>query len=707
MSVVFSNPGTTSIVANVTNSTTGMDFITWVVTYSQLMLANWNFNSGSGTWVNDTSGFNNNGTVSGTGWTSDAVNGTAYNLSSSTITIPNSPDLQISHEKSWTGWIKNLDDGSVITKGDEYLFYINEIGENVFIIKNTLGGIYIQTTVSVIPKNTWIFLAISYHDGMFMNASFNNIYKNSYTTFSGTVANVSSSPLEFGSANIIDEFNMYNYALTDSEITALYQEFQPVPAYPTGGMILYTTYPPLTKTVNFSWHDTEYSADELIVAEDSDFNLIIVDTYTSNDYYSTELQYGKTYFWKVKQYNSATGLFGDTSSVETFSIVSTTVSSNITSVQGTVYKLKDGIQIPISGATVYIRNEFLNWSDTRTTGANGYYFFNNLTNNTAYSISAKATGYEDSTPEYVTTIPGQTITKNIILSECISGFNCFYNQQYVTFKVQNLFGTKYSGVAVSVYKETEQTATESGTTGTDGSVTFLLVKDQHYRITFIDTSQGINREITIIPIKTEYIIIITILDEDWDKYDTSIKDVIFMNVSKTIIDDNTAVIMVSYTDLLGQTNSLTVYLNQTNVSDPYNQTNVQSWTTSGNGTHNFSISPYSGNQYLVHFKALHNTYGILEKTYSVFFEKVAGFTGIPSVALMWFAVICLVITAAVFTTSTVEFGSIIICGEAWMFFMLGFFASMNAAQIGTALTLASVLSVLSYISMKSKQEGYS
>lgn len=477
---------------------------------------------------------------------------------------------------------------------------------------------------------------------------------------------------------------------------------------PVNETTLYNPYPPSAPQVTFTWTSSGFPFYNLVISTDPYFNYIVASNYYSSETATVYLLSDTKYYWKVRTYIDALTP-GNWSVVFNFNLTSNYSVSGKTGIAGTVYeKRNDGAILPLNGAVVYIRNEALNWSSSAFTGVNGYYLFDNLTNNTVYSLNAKNTGYEDSQTEYVTTIPGQQVIKNIMLAKCVSGFNCFYNQQYVKFKVQTIFGTKYPDVAISVYKGTDLTASDTGTTGTDGSATFLLTKDQQYRITFVSATYGIDREITIIPINTEYLIIITALDTDWNEYSTSIKDAIFMNVSKVIIDDTHANITVSYLDLLGETTVVTVYLNQTNVSDPYNQTVVDSWTTTGNGTHNFSISPYSGQQYLVHFKAAHSTYGNLEKTYSIFFEKVAGIPGIPTIALAWFAIICIVLTAAVFTKTTAEFGAIIVIGQAWLFFMLGFLAPIgNTTAIATGLTLASVISVLAYFSAKSKEAGYS
>jgi len=104
-----------------------------------------------------------------------------------------------------------------------------------------------------------------------------------------------------------------------------------VPAYPTGGITIAATYPPQTASINFSWHDTEYNADELIVAKDSNFNLIVVDQFTAADYYVASLESGNTYYWKVKQYNTTSGTYGDTSQTETFTLSRTSRSPKKTS----------------------------------------------------------------------------------------------------------------------------------------------------------------------------------------------------------------------------------------------------------------------------------------------------------------------------------------------------------------------------------------
>ena len=171
---------------------------------------------------------------------------------------------------------------------------------------------------------------------------------------------------------------------------------------PANGTTLYKPYPPLTTEVNFSWNSVGYPYYEILIAETSDFSVIVSDTYNTSTNTNISLKAGN-YWWKVRSYNAVTGTWGAYSSPFNFTLTNNISQSGNTGIYGVVYEIINGQQIPISGATVYISNSTSTWSSFQVVGSNGYYLFDNLASNTTYYLSAKATGYDNSVTEYVTT----------------------------------------------------------------------------------------------------------------------------------------------------------------------------------------------------------------------------------------------------------------------------------------------------------------
>lgn len=475
---------------------------------------------------------------------------------------------------------------------------------------------------------------------------------------------------------------------------------------PINSTTVFKDYPPLTKTISFTWA-LSLENSNLIIAKDSNFDIIVVDTITSNNYSTQSLEAGN-YWWKVRYYNSTSETYSNYSDTFNFTLTNN-VSATGTGIHGVVYEL-NGAQTPLSGATVYIRKETLNWSDRTITGSNGYYLFDNLTNNTIYSIYAKAEGYEDGVTEYVTTIPGQRITKNIQLNKCISGFNCFYNQHYVEFTVQNLWFTKYAGVTATAYKGSELTVSDTKITGTDGSVNLLLIKDQQYRITFINTTQGISTSWVGYPSKTDYIIITDATSTSgWSTHGTDAATTTQIEVTTQTINDTHAYVNVSYNDTLAGTSNLIFYLNKTIAGDPNNQTVLQTIDGGNNDQYNasFIVSGYGGNSYLVKVKADHSTYGTISYSYAVQFAQLPGPLGNfdPTIILMLFVGFILFV-AGMFGQTMSEQGSAILVGFVWILAGIGVFSAANIGlNFYLGLTLATVIVIIMNINARGRQEG--
>jgi hypothetical protein len=132
----------------------------------------------------------------------------------------------------------------------------------------------------------------------------------------------------------------------------------------------------------------------------------------------------------------------------------------------------------------------------------------------AYSIGAAATGYM---PKTTTKLIDEDTT--VILDLTAFPGAEYYAPHYVRFLLCDIFLQVYPGATTTVYEGSTATGDEfaSGTTGTDGAVTFKLSENKQYTITFVNASQGIDKTITLYPKDTEYWITIG-TGEPWSDY---------------------------------------------------------------------------------------------------------------------------------------------------------------------------------------------
>jgi hypothetical protein len=461
---------------------------------------------------------------------------------------------------------------------------------------------------------------------------------------------------------------------------------------PVNNSYTYFNFPDLTHDIYFSWENTSDNYN-IKIAKDQDFNILTTDKTLSVNY-TTESLEPAIYWWKVRVYDSLLGTYGNYSNVSKFNLVRNASGGLNTGIEGFVYRLVDGTQVPLSDAIVYIHTEALNWSSNQITGTNGYYLFDNLTNNTVYSISAKATGYEDSMTEYVTTITGQRVTKNILLTKCISGFNCGFYTQPVTFTLRNLFDASFSGVTATVYKGDELTSTDIGITDSSGSVTFMLNKDQKYRVVF---SGGGIETLTFYAFgsSTNYrILVVSGFPTGGNRNED-----ISANLAVTSLNATHSNLSLVYKDNRSSTTAISFYATNLTTNSTCTQTSTSqdialNCTVSSTGTYRFG------------FTATSSIYGTFQQ------DKIINFgTGtqtnnplagkVDSTLLQWGCIMLLVFVAAMFSVQTVKFGAVIVPAMAMVFWSLGWM-QVNFILVATAMCIG----VMVYLRMSEHKVEY-
>lgn len=319
-----------------------------------------------------------------------------------------------------------------------------------------------------------------------------------------------------------------------------------------------------------------------------------------------------------------------------------------------------------------------------------------------YTVSVSATDYyAGSTNILLQSDDNATVSLTRILS---AYYDPAHNVKYTVWG----FGGYYQDINVNVYKYGETDTTFTGVTGTDGVVTFDMNETQRYRLTFINAIQGIHKELIHYPVDDSYIIFISSV-KPWTEHEISINEAIDIVVSTSIINSSVTYVNVSYIDHLSQTTAATVHLNQSNISDPHNQTIISSQAgLSGNWTHSFIVSPYKGESYYVHVLATHTTYGLIDKTFTASFKDsvLLELDGIPAKFFLYLAMFSMVYIGAMFGAQSVAQGSMMVCVAGWFFFFMGWFDVVgNTSVFAVGLGFATVISIVTNLNKYNRKEG--
>ena len=195
----------------------------------------YNFNSKSGTTLNDSSGFNNHGTLlNGPNWTRKGKYGSAlvFDGVDDKVVVPDSNSLDLTNKLTLEAWVypTNAMSGwdTILMKEQPptnllYALYANGDNNLPYGYININGEQGLSWT-STLPLNTWSYLALTY-DGATLRFYVNGQLVGSKAQ-TGSLP-VTSGTLGIGGNNIwpdecfagrIDEIRIYNRALTQQEI---------------------------------------------------------------------------------------------------------------------------------------------------------------------------------------------------------------------------------------------------------------------------------------------------------------------------------------------------------------------------------------------------------------------------------------------------------------------------------------------------------
>lgn len=356
---------------------------------------------------------------------------------------------------------------------------------------------------------------------------------------------------------------------------------------------------------------------------------------------------------------------------------------NITGVHGFIYEGTDGSTIPLSETVIYIYNN--TWSDTTTSDSGGYYVFTNLSNST-YTLNFKKDRYAEVLYQYVTPYNRSMYYKNIYMQKSSGEF---YARHYCTFVLKNIFGVRYPDVDVVLYKNGG--VEESSTTGYDGSVVFNVYEDSEYRLTFINVTQNINEEITVMPRDDRYIIWIgsySLAPEN----DTRSGNVDYW-WTENEIDVAHTWLNFSYKNPDNKTTFINYWINDTNGVIVYHDS--ESYPCSAGIYESNYIVDSSNNTFVVHFSAHHIDYPGLEnsvvQTFSYYHGRLIDLFFDAQWQYTVVSLFLIIILGTLFGATNAAQGSLIMVLCAWFFSFIGW---LPTSIIGYgAIVLATLLSI--------------
>jgi hypothetical protein len=367
--------------------------------------------------------------------------------------------------------------------------------------------------------------------------------------------------------------------------------------------------------------------------------------------------------------------------------------TNYTGIHGVIYEGITETEIRLPNVIIYIYNT--TWSDITTSDDSGYYRFTNLSN-TTYTLSFSKDRYEDVLFQYTTPSNKDMYEKDIYMQKSTGDY---YSRHYCTFTLKNIFGARYSNVDTVVYDNGNIEGT--GTTGSDGSVTFHLFEDVEYRITFINASQEIDESITITPRDNAYTIYVTLLDFSLDDSATVWASIDYHWTSERI-NASHGWINFTFTDSTNSTLGVEYWLNQT-INNSYNEPTYY-FTSAVNGTW-IANSSYQVSQivlannttWVCHFGADNPNLPSLSGSGSAVIRFLQGYmidVGWDEPCMYSTVAICSIIFIGLFfCQASAATGAVVCVLAGWFFWWIHWLSAAGGVSF-VMLCLATVLSIL-------------
>lgn len=322
------------------------------------------------------------------------------------------------------------------------------------------------------------------------------------------------------------------------------------------------------------------------------------------------------------------------------------------------YMDTDSSYKPVPYAYIDVYNS--TWGYHAVADVNGYYAFV-VNGQGSYNVMVSKEGYI--TQSFYKTF-NTDLSDYVVYIDKETAPN-YITPHYVKYTVKDIYGNSYKNIQTKLYSN--GTLTSTLMTGTDGGVGYLLSENTEYRLTFINATQGINREWEGYPTESSYDIIVfpdPIVPEDRE-----VDDILFGLTSERI-NVSTGWINVTFNDTSGTTNfaNLKMYIGQLNETLFYSTATTdtqKTWTAQ---------VPANNTNYTVIFTINNDQLGedLVITRVVVFADNNRydlGFDDGWNYILI--AVLIVVGLFALFSRVNAEVGAMVGILTAWFFWMLG------------------------------------
>lgn len=327
-----------------------------------------------------------------------------------------------------------------------------------------------------------------------------------------------------------------------------------------------------------------------------------------------------------------------------------------------------------------------------------------------YIFSAASDGYQQSG---ISLLAYASHTEDIYLVKLTSGSNgssidYAIPPKHVELIARNMFGVPLSGVTVTVqggettlpdrsildaifgwtdeYSSVDlANATMTGTTGTDGGISFMLTDSVKYLVTFTDASRGISETVELMPHDNQYLFILG------GGIPTPAAGMPNMTLWAEGQDGISPALHGHYSDPAGATTLVRFIVEQQN-GTARTEVHNESFTNQQTVSTSYSVEHVTGAQYAWGFRAVTTSHGDLEQWSGITLHSRMLDLGIEEGWYFWISMIFIVIFAGFFSGFNIKFGFVLLPLFADLMWYIGWFDT-NIAVLG----IATVLGVLMYI----------
>jgi len=339
-----------------------------------------------------------------------------------------------------------------------------------------------------------------------------------------------------------------------------------------------------------------------------------------------------------------------------------------------------------------------------------------------YSLRITANGYYVHTETVVVDSTKEMTVSLTPISE--SEYYLLPKAKTVTFTVQDIYGNRIPNLYVeavgynithpygwlgTIFGFTNATeiynTTQNGTTDSYGQIAFTMVETIKYKVNFRNDTLGINKTWFKYPTRSEYTIVI--LPWEYSPEERRKQEIMAttVNITTSKINETHAIIYVNYTDPSGLTTYLNI--NITRLAVLNKKEVVYNYTVTNQSVVNqsFIVTPYKGRSFGIRITVIHEDFGERIWEYGVKFKGLLTDLELPEKAYPVIAIALIFFIGGLFGATTALQGSLIVCIVSWIFYGIGWLNLAPNKVMISALSLATVISVLALLMDKARKVG--